>query len=139
MRKEVTDALTVRKVVVSYEVPVGSEEDGSLSELLADQTERDTEDLYMKEALKGCVHGLLAKLPERERYVLERERYGLDDGGGRCTTLGNIGEEIGVTRERVRQIQNVALRKLRSLALEANLKYILELSYAPGQEQAVNR
>jgi RNA polymerase primary sigma factor len=108
---------------------VGSEDDGSLSDLLTDEAEEaDTEGLFMEDALKDSVHDLLAELPERERYVVER-RYGLD--GERCATLGEIGEEIGVTRERARQIQNVALRKLRSHALVGELESFLKLSLSP--------
>ena len=123
--REVREILAARKSVVSYDASVGSEEDGKLSELLADEAEANAEELYMEDALKDSIHGLLAKLSARERYVLER-RYGLDGSG--CTTLGEIGEEIGVTRERVRQIQNTALRKLRSAALGAELESFLGLS-----------
>jgi RNA polymerase primary sigma factor len=123
--QEVTGTLTMRKAVVSYDVPIGSEEDGPLSNLIADEADTDTESLFMEDALRDSVHNLLAELPERERYVVER-RYGLD--GGRCATLGEIGEEIGVTRERARQIQNFALRRLRSLALEDELESFLEPS-----------
>ncbi len=123
--REIREILSARKSVVSYEVPVGAEEDGTLSELLADEADADAEQLFMEGTLKDSVHDLLAKLPARERYVLER-RYGLDGSG--CTTLGKIGEEIGVTRERVRQIQNTALRKLRSAALGAELDSFLGLS-----------
>jgi RNA polymerase primary sigma factor len=124
--QEVTEALTARKVVVSYDVPIGSEEDGSLCDLLPDEGEASAEGRFIEDALKGSVQEILEALPERERYVIER-RYGLD--GGRCATLGELGQEIGVTRERARQIQNSAFRKLRSRALEAELGYYLELSY----------
>jgi len=124
--REVTDALTARKAVVSYDAPVALEEDGSLSDLLADVAEADMEELFAEEALKDSVRGLLVELPERERYVIER-RYGLD--GGRCATLAEIGEEVGVTRERARQIQNAALRRLRTLALETELESFLKPSY----------
>ena len=125
--EEVADILTARKTVVSYDVSVGSEDDGSLSDFLAG--EADTEDLFMEDALKDSVHGLLAELPERERYLIER-RYGLDGGG--CATLGEIGQEIGVTRERARQIQKGALHKLRSRALEDELESFLEPSLSPA-------
>ncbi|MDQ4003707.1 MAG: RNA polymerase sigma factor RpoD/SigA [Actinomycetota bacterium] len=127
--REVADALAVRKTVVSYDVAVGAEEDSSLSDLLADETEADTEDLFLEDALKESVRGLLKILSERERRVVER-RYGLD--GGKCATLMEIGKEIGVTRERVRQIQSVAFRKLRSHALEAELESFLEPSLSPA-------
>jgi RNA polymerase primary sigma factor len=123
--EEVVGALTARKVVVSYDVSVGSDEDGSLSDLLADEMEAGAEDLIMKSALKDSIRGLLRTLPERERYVVER-RYGLDSE--RCASLAEIGAAIGITRERVRQIQSSALRKLRSRALEADLESFLEPS-----------
>jgi RNA polymerase primary sigma factor len=125
--QEVHSALSARKTVVSYDVPVGSEEDGSLSDLLADEPASETEDLFMGDALKRTVHDLLETLPERERYVVER-RYGLDGGG--CAALAEIGQELGVTRERVRQIQRSALSRLRSRALDIELESFLELSPA---------
>jgi RNA polymerase primary sigma factor len=123
--EEVVGALTARKSVVSYDVPVGSDEDGSLSDLLADEIEAGTEDLIMESALKDSIRGLLETLPERERYVVER-RYGLDSEG--CASLAEIGAAIGITRERVRQIQSSALRRLRSRALDADLESFLEPS-----------
>ena len=116
--QEVTNVLTACKAVISYDIPVSSEEEGALCELLADETETNTEELFMEDALKDSVHDLLETLTERERHVLGR-RYGLD--GDRCATLEEIGEEVGVTRERVRQIQSTALRKLRSRAIEVEL------------------
>src|SRR5215208_4066588 len=127
--EEITSVLAARKAVVSYDVPVGSEEEGALSDLLTDETEAETEKLFIEDALKGSVRGLLKALSERERYVVER-RYGLD--GGRCATLAEIGQEVGVTRERARQIQNSALRKLRLCAHEAELESFLEPSCYSG-------
>ena len=124
---EVSGVLSARKTVVSYDVPVGAEDDGSLSDLLADETETDVETVYMEDALKDVVHDLLAALSERERYLVER-RYGLD--GGNCATLEEVGRELGVTRERARQIQGVALRKLRSRALDSELGSFLEPSFS---------
>ena len=107
--REVKGALAVRKAVVSYDVAVGSEQDGgasgTLCELLADEMEPETEEVFMEGALKGSVRDLLEVLSERERHVVER-RYGLDGGGG--VTLEKIGEELGVTRERVRQMHSAA-------------------------------
>ena len=123
--EEIIDTLTVRKTIVSYDVPIG-EDDGSLVDFLADELETDSEGLVLEDALKDSVHGLLENLPERDRYVIER-RYGFD--GDRGATLAEIGREMGVTRERIRQIQKAALRKLRSHALEAKLESFLKLSY----------
>ena len=79
----------------------------------------------MGDALKRDVRDLLTVLPGRERHFVER-RYGL--GGGGCATLQEVGREIGVTRERARQIRDTALRKLRSQVLEAELDSLLEAS-----------
>jgi RNA polymerase primary sigma factor len=125
--QEVHGALTARKTVVSYDVPIGSGEDGSFSDLLADESTSEAEDLFMEDALKDSVRDLLETLPERERYVVKR-RYGFDGDG--CATLAEIGAGIGVTRERVRQIQRSALSRLRSRALDTELESFLELSPA---------
>jgi RNA polymerase primary sigma factor len=121
--EEVVSTLTVRKTIVSYDVPVCSEEDGALSELLADETEAGTEEAFMEDALKEHIRGLLETLSERERYIIER-RYGLDGQG--CASLAEIGVAIGVTRERVRQIQSATLRRLRSRAIEDKLEAFLK-------------
>ena len=121
----VTNALTARKTVVSYDVPIGADDDGTLSDLLADEVETGAEDLFAEEALQGHVRSLLESLPKRERYLIER-RYGLDGGDG--ATLEEIGRELGVTRERARQIQGTALRRLRARALDEKLDSFLELS-----------
>jgi RNA polymerase primary sigma factor len=122
---EVHGTLTARKTVVSYDVSIGHEENSSLSDLLADESASETEDLFMEDTLKDSIRDLLETLPKRERYVVER-RYGLDGGG--CATLAEIGAGIGVTRERVRQIQRSALSRLRSCALDTELESFLELS-----------
>ena len=124
---EISSALAARKTVVSYDVPIGPGEDGSLSDLLSDEVEVGAEALFGEGALKDCVRDLLEVLRERERHLVER-RYGLD--GGECATLAEIGRELSITRERARQIEGVALRKLRSYAREAQLDSFLELSYS---------
>ena len=125
--EEVVSALTARKTVVSYDVPVGSDEDGSLADLLADETEAGTEELFIEGALREHIHELLETLPGRERYVLVR-RYGLD--GGRSASLAEIGIAMGVTRERVRQLQVAALRRLHPRAFECELDSFLEPIHA---------
>ena len=126
--EEVVSALTARKTVVSYDVPVGSDEDGSLADLIADETEVDTEELLMEGALREHIHELLETLPERERYVIVR-RYGLD--GGRSASLAEIAMALRVTRERVRQLQVAALRRLRPRAFEGELDSFLEPPHVP--------
>ncbi len=127
-KRWVTNALTARKTVISYDIPIGADDDGSLSDLLADEAETSTEDLFAEGALEGHIRDLLDALPERERYLVER-RYGLGENHGDGATLEEIGRELGVTRERARQIQATALRRLRARALDAQLDSFLELSY----------
>jgi RNA polymerase primary sigma factor len=116
----------VRKAIVSYEVPVGTDDVvASLSDLLSDESEADAEALSMEGALKDSVRGLLETLAERERYVVKR-RYGLDGEGQ--ASLAEIGMSMGITRERVRQVQRGALLKLRSRATVEGLESFLELS-----------
>jgi RNA polymerase primary sigma factor len=117
--QEVRSALSVRKKVVSYDMLIGSDEEGSLSDLLAEETEVYIENVLLDHALKDFVEGILTELPERHRYVLKR-RYGLE--GDRCATLKEISHELGITGERVRQIHNAALGKLRPHVLEVNLE-----------------
>ena len=126
---EVASVLNIRKTVVSYDVPIGSGDEGALSDLLAGETEADAEDPLMESALQGHVRDLLDVLPERERYVVE-QRYGL--AGDEPATLEEIGAGIGVTRERVRQIQTSALRRLRAHALKADLVSFLTPCYRPA-------
>ncbi|MBA4115743.1 MAG: RNA polymerase sigma factor RpoD/SigA [Rubrobacter sp.] len=127
--EEVTGVLNIRKTVVSYDVPVGAGNESSLSDLLAGEAEEGTEETFMESALGEHVRGLLDALPERERYVVER-RYGLD--GNECATLEEIGAGLSVTRERVRQIQASALRKLRAYARKTELDSFIEPCFRPA-------
>jgi RNA polymerase primary sigma factor len=126
-REEVLVALSLRKTVVSYDTPVGEGDDGFLSDLIPDEAEPPTEATALADAMGECVQDLLGALPERERRVVER-RYGFDGEGG--TTLDQIGRELGVTRERTRQILNLALRRLRARATEAELDGFLRAPQA---------
>ena len=95
---------------VSLETPVGEEEDSKLEDFVQDSAQ-SVERTVMQARLKEQVDEALRKLPEREEQVL-RLRFGLDDGRER--TLEEVGREFNVTRERIRQIEAKALRRLRS-------------------------
>ena len=95
---------------VSLETPVGEEEDSKLEDFVQDRTQ-SVERTVMQARLKEQVDEALRKLPEREERVL-RLRFGLDDGRER--TLEEVGREFNVTRERIRQIEAKALRRLRN-------------------------
>jgi len=95
---------------MSLEMPVGSEDSGMLGDFIEDETVLGPVDATSNQLLKEQLHVILNSLSERERAVLEM-RFGLKDGESH--TLEEVGQAFGVTRERVRQIESKALRKLR--------------------------
>jgi len=95
---------------VSLETPVGEEESGNLGEFIEDESIPPPDDATSRHLLEEQIRSALDVLNERERAVLEL-RYGLRDG--KAHTLEEVGRELGVTRERIRQIEAKALRKLR--------------------------
>ncbi|MDE3074178.1 MAG: sigma-70 family RNA polymerase sigma factor [Chloroflexota bacterium] len=105
---------------VSLETPVGEDETDVLGDLLPDENAVAPEDRAFERTLKEeASHALEETLSARERLVLQL-RFGLGDG--QVYPLEKIGEQLGLTRERVRQIENEALRKLRSAAATLHLK-----------------
>ncbi len=124
-----TSAEKVRQIIraarqpISLETPVGEEEESTLADFIADRAARAPAEAAAQELLKEHVEDALQQLTERERAVLKM-RFGLIDGRDR--TLGEIGEELGVSRERVRQIEAEALQKLRQPKLRAKLREYLE-------------
>jgi RNA polymerase primary sigma factor len=103
------DILRIAQDPVSLEAPLG-DEDSQLSDLIKDESAVAPDDATFHEQLKEQVEDVLGALSDRERRVL-RLRFGLDDG--RQRTLEEVAREVGVTRERIRQIEAKALRKLR--------------------------
>jgi RNA polymerase primary sigma factor len=95
---------------MSLEMPVGSEDSSQLGDFIEDETIEGPVDAASNQLLKEQVQSILGSLSKREREVLEM-RFGLKDGQGH--TLEEVGQEFGVTRERIRQIEAKALRKLR--------------------------
>jgi len=104
------DIVKIAQDVTSLETPVGKEEDTRLKEFIEDETTLSPFEAASRELLKGHIDEVLQSLNPRERKVLEL-RFGLRDG--RTRTLEEVGKEFGVTRERIRQIEAKALRKLR--------------------------
>jgi len=107
----------------SLDAPVGEEGDVSLGEFVSDEEQDSVEDLAIKSEMKREIEAALGGLREREREVL-RLRFGFVDG--RTRTLEEVGEMYGVTRERIRQIEVKALRKLKYYAKRRNLKDFYE-------------
>ena len=104
---------------VSLEKPVGSEEHSELGHLLSDDSEPLPDELAEVELRKETLREILATLSSRQRRVLEL-RYGLN--GEHPRTLDEVGKTFNVTRERIRQIENQSLKKLRALADSVALK-----------------
>ena len=108
---------------VSLETPIGEEEDSHLSDFIEDERSAAPTDAVAFTMLKEQLLGVLDTLTPREEKVL-RLRYGLDDG--RPRTLEEVGKEFNVTRERIRQIEAKALRKLRHPSRSKRLKDFLD-------------
>ena len=109
---------------VSLETPIGEEEDSHLSDFIEDEGSAAPTDAVSYTMLKEQLLGILDTLTPREEKVL-RLRYGLDDG--RPRTLEEVGKEFNVTRERIRQIEAKALRKLRHPSRSKRLKDFVDV------------
>lgn len=109
---EVKRMLSLNERVASVDTPIGKEEDRSLLDAIPDDNNTDPSQLLQDEDLNEKLELWLSQLSEKQRIVVER-RFGLN--GQERTTLEQVGNEIGVTRERVRQIQIDALRRLRKV------------------------
>ena len=108
--EQVTQLLQYGADPVSLETPIGADGDTELADVVADLSQPSPFDLVADAMLGGEIAKLLAPLDEREREIL-RLRYGLDRGEAR--TLEEVGAVLGLTRERIRQIERTALSKLR--------------------------
>ena len=117
--KKIQQIMRISTEPVSLDAPVGSEMNSSLGDFIEDQTEISPVDSASLEMLKEQVRSALGSLNERERDVLEL-RFGFRDG--RARTLEEVGDMYAITRERVRQIEAKALRKLRHPVHSRRLK-----------------
>ncbi len=104
---------------VSLETPIGEEDDSHLGDFIKDESNMSPEEYATNEMLKDEISEVLLTLTEREEKVI-RLRFGLEDGKAR--TLEEVGQMFGVTRERIRQIEAKALRKLRHPSRSRKLK-----------------
>ncbi len=108
---------------ISLETPVGEEGDNTLSDFIPDRAAASPPDVAAQQLLRTHVESIFETLTDREQVVLKM-RFGLHDGRDR--TLGEIGEELGVSRERIRQIEAEALAKLRRPEVRSRLVAFLE-------------
>src|SRR5688500_10347334 len=121
--ERVREILKISQEPVSLEMPIGEEEDSSLGDFIEDQKALPPADAASRKMLKEQMDDVLGTLSDRERQVLAM-RFGLDDG--RTRTLEEVGKAFGVTRERIRQIEAKALRKLRHPSRSKKLKDYLD-------------
>ena len=124
---EKMDGMTPAKVreiqKISLETPIGEEDDSHLGDFIEDEGAMSPDDYASNELLKDELNEVLLELTDREEKVL-RLRFGLDDG--RTRTLEEVGKEFNVTRERIRQIEAKALRKLKHPSRSKRLKDFLD-------------
>ncbi len=120
---KVREIMRVAQEPVSLETPIGEEEDSHLGDFIPDDEALAPDDAASHVLLKEQLSGVLSTLTDREEKVL-RLRFGLEDG--RSRTLEEVGKEFNVTRERIRQIEAKALRKLRHPSRSKKLKDFLD-------------
>ena len=120
---KVREVYKISQDPVSLETPIGEEDDSHLGDFIEDEGAMSPDDYAANELLKDELNDVLLELTDREEKVL-RLRFGLDDG--RTRTLEEVGREFNVTRERIRQIEAKALRKLKHPSRSKRLKDFLD-------------
>lgn len=121
--KKVTEYLNLIPEICSLDAPAGEEEDSTLQQLLEDmQAPQPYEELVRRE-LKATLESMLATLSERQQQVL-RLHYGMLDGN--CYSFESIGRELGISKERARQIEHQAMEKLQKQGISLGLEDFLE-------------
>ncbi len=120
--EKVREVYKISQDPVALETPIGEEDDSHLGDFIKDERTVGPEEYTTEEMLKEELASVLQTLTDREEKVL-RLRFGLDDG--QCRTLEEVGQIFGVTRERIRQIEAKALRKLRHPSRSRKLKDFL--------------
>ena len=122
---KVKEILKISQVPISLQTPIGDEGDTNFGDFIEDKKAVSPANATLQSMLKEEVNSVLATLDERERKILEL-RFGIHDGTSR--TLEEVGMEFNVTRERVRQIESKALRKLRHPTRSRRIKSFMEIS-----------
>jgi len=122
--EKVKNVIKITKEPISLEAPIGNEDDGKFGDFVEDKGSVSPIEFMLKNDLKSQIDGVLEQLNEREKAVI-RMRFGLlDDESDR--TLEEIGKELNVTRERVRQIESSAIKKLKHPKVGRKLKNYIE-------------
>ena len=121
---KVTQVIKITKEPISLEAPIGNEDDGKFGDFVEDKSSVSPIEQILKSDLKEQIDDILEQLNDRERTVI-RMRFGLlDDESDR--TLEEIGKELNITRERVRQIESSAIKKLKHPKIGRKLKTYIE-------------
>ncbi len=120
----VREIFKIAQKTTSLETPIGDEEDSLLGDFIPDETQATPYEMTSARLMKESVEEVLSGLSDRERKVVKM-RFGIDEGK-RPMTLEEVGKEFGVTRERIRQIEAKALRKLKSPSMRKKLQDYLE-------------
>jgi RNA polymerase primary sigma factor len=120
--EEIAEVMNLTREALSLDMPIGEEEDTHFIDFISFHGTEDVEKKIIQDSLKKEIQKLLEQLPEKERKVIEL-RFGL--GGEEPKTLKEIGEILGISRERTRQLENRAIRRLRQLAMKRHLKEYL--------------
>lgn len=121
--RKVMSLVNTTQEPISLDMPVGDEENTSLGSLLYDKASPDPQEELIDTEMRDAIHSILSVLDEREQHIM-RKRFGFD--GEETYVLQQIGEELNISRERVRQIEAQALRKLRSAARKRRLRDYLQ-------------
>ncbi len=122
--EKVKNVIKITKEPISLEAPIGSEDDGRFGDFIEDKTSLSPSDAILKDDLRVQIENVLEQLNEREKAVIKL-RFGImDDESDR--TLEEIGKELNVTRERVRQIESSAIKKLKHPKVGRKLKNYIE-------------
>jgi RNA polymerase primary sigma factor len=122
--EKVKNVIKITKEPISLEAPIGNEEDGRFGDFIEDKMSLSPSDAILKDDLKVQIESVLEQLNEREKAVIKM-RFGImDDESDR--TLEEIGKELNVTRERVRQIESSAIKKLKHPKVGRKLKNYIE-------------
>ena len=109
---------------ISLETPLGEEEETSLGDIIADEVNQSPEEIAAESMMARDIGAVLENLTPRQRLVLQL-RFGLNNGTPH--TLAEVGEQLNISRERVRQLENEALRKLRKVGTQRLASYASEL------------
>ena len=122
--EKVKNVIKITKEPISLEAPIGNEDDGRFGDFIEDKTSLSPSDVTLKDDLRVQIESVLEQLNEREKAVIKL-RFGImDDESDR--TLEEIGKELSVTRERVRQIESSAIKKLKHPKVGRKLKNYIE-------------